>query len=170
MAEGVLLYLVRHGIAADRGDKYPDDATRPLTPRGVSRLKQIAAGLVALDVRLDAVLTSPYVRARQTAEVLAQAWPRPPRIIDVPALAAGGKPAAVIEELGRHAKRGSLALVGHAPDIGELAARLIGSRRGIEFGKGAVCCVEVDQLPPSGAGALRWFLTPRMLRRLARTG
>ena len=65
-------------------------------------------------------------------------------------------------------RRGTLGLVGHEPGIGELAARLIGSRHAIEFKKGAVCRIDLDQIPPGGPGELRWFLPPRFLRALKR--
>jgi phosphohistidine phosphatase len=166
MAGRVLLYLVRHGLAAERGESYPDDSVRPLTPDGVRRIKEEAQGLMALQVELEEILTSPFTRARQTAEVIARAMPQPPPVTDFPSLAVGGQPAGVLSGLQRFSKRRSLALVGHEPDIGQLAARLIGSRHAIPFKKGAVCCIQVETLPPDGPGELQWFLTPRMLRRL----
>jgi phosphohistidine phosphatase len=170
MAEGSFLYLVRHGLAAERGEAYPDDSVRPLTPAGIKRLKEEAQGLLALDVQIDEVLTSPYTRARQTAEIIARAFPRPPRVTNLASLAVGGQPSAVLADLARFSKRRALALVGHEPDMGRLAGRLIGTRHPIPFRKGAVCCIVMDGLPPSGAGQLQWFLTPRMLRRLGRQG
>src|SRR5438552_8109471 len=62
------LYLIRHGLAAERGEAYPDDSKRPLTSRGIQRLKREAKALNALDVSFDVILTSPFVRTRQTAE------------------------------------------------------------------------------------------------------
>ena len=67
-------------------------------------------------------------------------------------------------DLEKHAKRARIALVGHEPGIGELAARLIGSRHPIPFKKGAICRIDVEGLPPTGPGDLRWFLTPRILQ------
>ena len=66
----------------------------------------------------------------------------------------------------KHAKKGRVALVGHEPNIGELAARLIGAKAPIEFKKGAICRIDLETLPPRGVGVLRWFLTPKMLRKL----
>lgn len=167
MADHVELYLVRHGIAEERGDAYPDDAKRPLTPRGVERLKQVAKGLVELGVEFDQILTSPLVRARQTAEVLADAFsPRPP-IVNSGALAPGARREAIVDELAERAHLRSLALVGHEPDMGELAARLIGARAPLEFKKGGVCRIDVRTLPPAGPGRLRWFAMPRMLKKAA---
>ncbi len=67
-------------------------------------------------------------------------------------------------DLEKQARKSRIALVGHEPGLGELAGRLIGSRHAIEFKKGAVCRIDLDQIPPTGPGRLRWFLTPRMLR------
>ncbi|HET9361040.1 MAG TPA: phosphoglycerate mutase family protein, partial [Vicinamibacterales bacterium] len=64
------LYLVRHAIAAERGEAWPDDDTRPLTERGIARFKEGVAGLGRLDAVIDEILTSPLVRARQTADLL----------------------------------------------------------------------------------------------------
>jgi phosphohistidine phosphatase len=163
----VTLYLVRHAIAADRGPDYPDDSRRPLTPKGVERFRECVAGLVAAGVEIDEILTSPYVRARQTAELLAEGFEKRPRIANLHALAAeGGNPAEVIDALARHAKRRHLALVGHAPSIGLVTARLVGERRGFDFKKGGVACVEVEALPLPRPGTLCWFLPPRLLRLL----
>ena len=138
------LYLIRHGIAEERSDAWPDDAKRPLTESGISRLRKSIRGLLRAGVSFDVVLTSPLVRTRQSAEVVAAGVsPRPP-IVAVD----------------------SLAPAGHEPGIGELAARLAGSRHAFEFKKGGVCRIDVDSLPIEGPGTLVWFLTPRIMRAL----
>jgi len=163
----ILLYLVRHGLAADRGPDYPDDSLRPLTPEGLQRSREVGEGLRAIGAEIQEILTSPATRTHQTAEAIARAWSPAPRIVDLPALGIEGSVTGVLDELSRFGKRRGLALVGHAPDIGQLAARLIGARLPLEFKKGAVCCIEVASLPAS-RGTLRWFLPPRLLRQLAR--
>jgi phosphohistidine phosphatase len=163
------LYLIRHGVAADRGDEWPDDAKRPLTESGMSRLRKSARGLVNLGVTFDVVLTSPLVRARQTAEILAGAFDLRPPIVTMEALAPGapaGGHQAVIADLEKQSRRRRIALVGHEPGIGELAARLAGSRRPFVFKKGAICRIDFERLPPVDPGTLRWFLTPKILRGL----
>ena len=77
------------------------------------------------------------------------------------ALAPAGTPGAVMQELAKHAKRGRVALVGHEPNLGELAARLIGARTPLEFKKGGICRIDFETLPPKGVGTLRWFLHAR---------
>jgi phosphohistidine phosphatase len=166
MPAGYELYLIRHGIAEERGEAWPDDTKRPLTERGIARLKKEARGLARLDVSFDVVLTSPLVRARQTADAVASTFdPRPP-IVVIESLSPGGTYQAVLADLEKQTRRSRIALVGHEPGIGELAARMIGSRHPLEFKKGAVCMIYFETLPPAGPGALRWFLTPGILRTL----
>lgn len=162
------LYLIRHGIAEARGDAWPDDAKRPLTEHGAARLRKAARALARLGVSIDVVLTSPLVRTRQTAEIVAAAFDPRPAVVNIEALAPGGTQASVLTELEKHVRRGRIAIVGHEPGIGELAGRLAGMRHALEFKKGAVCRIDVDTLPPRGAGKLRWLLTPKVLRKLRR--
>jgi phosphohistidine phosphatase len=157
------LYLIRHGIAEERGDAWPDDAKRPLTEDGTARMRKAARGLVKIGVRLDAVLTSPFVRTRQTAEIVATAFHERPPIVAVESLAPGGSVQNVLSDLERQARRSRVAIVGHEPGIGELAARLAGARYPIEFKKGAICRIDVKTFP-AGPGKLRWFMTSKILR------
>jgi phosphohistidine phosphatase len=161
------LYLIRHGAAAERGEDYPDDSKRPLTSAGLSRLRKEARALDAMNVGFDHIITSPLVRTRQTADVFVETLKAKPSLSLSDALAPAGTPTAVFQELVKHARKGRIALVGHEPNIGELAARLIGARLPMEFKKGAICRIDFDVLPPKGIGQLRWFVTPRMLREIA---
>ena len=166
MATPCALYLVRHAIAAERGDDWPDDDKRPLTERGIARFKEAVSGLEALDAEIDEVFTSPLVRAKQTADLLAAGAQGKPSVKILDALSPGHSPTAVLAQLAKAAKRRRIALVGHEPGIGELASRLCGSRHPLEFKKGAACRIDVDTLPPTGPGTLRWFLTSRIMRSL----
>jgi phosphohistidine phosphatase len=168
MAATIELFLVRHAIAAERGPKYPDDRLRPLTVAGAKKFSESVPGLIAMGVVVDFVLTSPLVRARETATLLASGLKPKPALVEIEALAPGGRPQAIVEAIKTHSKRHRrLALVGHEPDLGELAAKLLGARGMIEFKKGAVCLIEVDGATPGGPGTLRWMLTPKALRALA---
>lgn len=162
------LYLIRHGVAAERGENYPDDTKRPLTNEGVQKLRKESKALVALDITFDVVLTSPLVRTRQTAEIVAAAFRSPPPIVNMASLAPGASHNAIIEELAKQHRRHRIALVGHEPGMGELAGRLIGIRRPLEFKKGTICRIDVAALPPTGPGQLKWFLTPRILRKIGK--
>ncbi len=165
------LYLVRHAVAAERGPLYPDDAGRPLTPEGIEKWRSCVAGLRQCGLVVDLVLTSPFARAFETAEILAAGLRPRPVLATVDALAPGQRFADLMAEVVGHVeasrRTSRLALVGHEPDLGEVAARLLGARGAIEFKKGAVCRIDVDRALPGGPGTLRWFMTPRVLRGLA---
>ena len=158
------MYFIRHGLAEERGEAWPDDSKRPLTDEGTSSMRKASRGLARLGVSVEIVLTSPLVRARQTAELVAAGLDPRPSVVNVDSLAPDGTYAAVVADLEKHARKTRIALVGHEPMIGELAARLIGSRHPIEFKKGGVCRIDVEDLPPAGPGDLRWLLTPKILR------
>lgn len=170
MAATIEVYLVRHAIAAERGPNYPDDRLRPLTAEGVARFREAIAGLRSLDVAIDLILSSPLVRARETAELLAAGLPGKPPIENLDLLAPGGRIALVPDVLARHARRRHrwLGLVGHQPDLGDLGAKLLGARGTLEFKKGGVALIELDGATPGGPGTLHWMLAPRMLRKLGR--
>lgn len=162
-----VLYLVRHAIAAERGPEYPKDDQRPLTKAGKSRMKDVVAGWRTLDPDLDLILTSPLVRAQSTAEIIRVGFRGKVRLERFPVLAPGHAPAEVAAELGKLKKASAVALVGHEPDLGMLAAWLIGARETIPFKKGGIARIDVPSLPPKNKGRLIWHATPRMLRRLA---
>lgn len=159
------LYLVRHGIAADTSSN-GSDRLRALTPEGIAALHGEAAGLARLKVRLDLILTSPLVRARETAEVLAshlgQSGNEPPVILSA-AVAPEGSPAQVLTELRQHTSVNQIAVVGHEPGIGELAALCLGAHTSVPFKKGGVCRIDFEGEPRPGSGVLRWFAKPKML-------
>jgi phosphohistidine phosphatase len=161
------LYLIRHGVAGERGEEYPDDSKRPLTSDGVARLRKEAQALDQLGVTFEQILCSPLVRTRQTADVFAEIMKSKPPVTTSDALTPAGSPAAVIQELGKHMRKASIALVGHEPNMGELAAHLIGAKIPLPFKKGAIARIDFSVFPPKGKGELVWFVPPRMLRKLA---
>jgi phosphohistidine phosphatase len=168
MATPTELYIVRHAIAAERGSEWPDDTKRPLTERGINRFKEVVKGLRRLDITVDEVFTSPLVRARQTAEILASGLEgkAPVKVLD--ALAPGHTAASVMTQLARVAKRRRVALVGHEPELGELAAYLIGAGRALAFKKGGICRIDLGSLTSKSAASLVWFLPPNVARQVKR--
>lgn len=158
--------LVRHAIAAERGPAWPDDSARPLTERGVARFTAIVKGLARLDVVVDEIFTSPFARAAQTAALLAAGLPGKPQVRGLETLAPGNTPSDVLQELSRATRRRRVALVGHEPGLGELAGHLLGIRRALPLGKGGACHIDIERFDTRLAGELRWFLTPKVLRRL----
>jgi len=173
-----VLYLVRHAIAAERGPKYPKDDTRPLTRVGKARMKEVVAGWRKLKPRLDLILTSPLVRAQSTAEIVRDGLRNDVPLTRFPALAPGHRPSEVAEALekfakllktgkGKGKKASVIALVGHEPDLGQLAGWLIGTKEPIPFKKGGIARIDLAALPPKQNGQLIWHATPKLLRALA---
>ena len=161
------LYIVRHDIAEERGDAWPDDTKRPLTEEGMHRMRRAARSLARIGVCVDVVLTSPLVRTRQTAELFAAAFSPHPAVVNLDALGPDGSASAIIAELDKYSKKKRIAMVGHEPGVGDLASRLAGMKQPMEFKKGAICRIDFEVFPPKGRGQLRWFVTPKMLRKLA---
>jgi phosphohistidine phosphatase len=167
----MFLYLVRHAVAGNADPaKWPDDRDRPLTPDGEKKFCEVAAGLASLEPKVDVVLSSPLVRAWQTAQILEKhaGWPEP-RKSDALAFAI---PAEVIDALQPHAGVSSMALVGHAPSMQEFASYLLTGDPDavpITLRKGGVICLQTDGGAPRAGGAvLEWLARPRILRNITR--
>jgi phosphohistidine phosphatase len=164
------LYLVRHAVAFEPDEtQWPDDRDRPLTPEGDKRFRRSARALTELMPSVDVVLSSRFVRAWRTAELLEKeaSWPKP---IACEALESGRAPAEVLQALQEYVSSESVALVGHEPNLHELASYLLTADTGhvqLEFRKGGIARLELmDGLRP-GAAHLRWLLTPRVLRAIS---
>jgi phosphohistidine phosphatase len=161
------LYLVRHAIADSRDPaRWPDDSQRPLTDKGIARFRRAARGLHRLVPEVDVVLSSPYTRAWQTAEILEQeaGWPAPERCH---ALEPGRLPAGALDVL--KPEISSVVLVGHEPYLSRLASLLLSEKEyaaRIDLKKGAVIRLDCVNGPRPGGAVLRWSATPRMLRAL----
>jgi phosphohistidine phosphatase len=164
------LLIVRHAIAEDRlvfaASKQNDDL-RPLTDRGRERMAQGARGLHRLVPHLDVLATSPLVRAVQTARILAREYGCD-QALEVPCLAPGAGPGQVAGWLGTQAGAGTVALVGHEPDLSELIGWLCGASAGsrIQFKKGAACLLDCPGTPQAAGCDLLWLHTPGQLRLL----
>ena len=166
------LYLLRHGIAANASAGV-SDSDRALTAEGAEKMRQIAVGLKRLGIRPDGVLSSPLRRAQETAAVVAGGTDPALRIQIYPALAPGHSPQAVLAGLRAYRSVENLFLVGHQPDLGQLASYLLtGASDGVflPFKKGGLAAIDVSTLPPRSAGTLQWFATPKMLRAAGRDG
>ncbi len=167
-----LILLLRHGIAED-AQRGQNDEDRRLTGEGKRKLREAVAGMRAADIPVGTILTSPLRRARETAEIVAEGYEREDDMTELPALAPGGRAEAVLEVLGDHRDAGgSVLLVGHQPDLGELASTLLvgtPSLVPLPFRKAGLAGITVPALPPRSAGVLEFFLTPGQLRKMART-
>lgn len=163
------LYVMRHGIAVARGSaNFPDDTERPLTPEGKAKMKVIARGLLGLGVRLDSVITSPLVRARETAEIVGQVYGPNVPVEFSDDLRPGGSLESLVAHLAKHADRRRILVVGHEPDLSSGVAKLIGAsqRANFKFKKGGCCRIDFGEFPPHPPGRLEWWLTPRVLRKI----
>lgn len=167
MSTEVTLYLVRHAIAEDRGPAWPDDDVRPLTREGIRRWKRGARGFATLVPSVDLLLSSPLLRARQTADLLRGAWPSSPPLEDFDGLGPDVPPAVLLKRLRQRQVPSQVVLVGHEPSLSRLAATLLHCEGAIEPRKGSAMAIVVSGLGTRGPGRLEWYATPRMLRRLA---
>ncbi len=167
MSAGGTLYLVRHAIAAERGEDWPDDTKRPLTHEGAAKMRKLVSGLRELDVKIELVYTSPLVRAIETAEILVAGLKPAPILRPLTPLAPGGAPPKVAEAITFDREARAVALVGHEPSLGELAAWFISARTPLPFRKGGICRIDFPDQPSGRGGQLVWFATPKMLRALA---
>jgi len=161
-----VLYLVRHGIAGPAPTGM-SDSDRVLTADGSRKMRRIAIGLKRLGVAPDAVLSSPLRRAEETAVIVANALVRQLPVEIYPLLAPGYAAAEMLKGLRPHRAARQLVLVGHQPDLGQLASHLLTRAPGLAplpFKKGAVAAIRVDAIPPRGPGELLWFMTPKQLR------
>ena len=164
------LYLVRHAIAEDRDPgRWPGDRERPLSEAGIEKFQVAAAGLAHQVPSVDAVWSSPFRRAWQTAQLLhtVAGWPAP---VEFQPLEPERPADRALRRLAAEWKGERLALVGHAPGLDQLAAlALFGHRDAQPFAlrKGGVACLTFGSAVGSGVATLTWLATPKMLRALA---
>lgn len=164
------LYIVRHGIAIDREDpKCPPDPERYLTEEGVEKTTEVAKGVAALGVTGDLFLTSPYVRAVQTAEIFARALDyAKQKIRRSDMLLPGAEPSHVFRELAKDKQASSVFLFGHAPQLDDVVATALGSKKHLTaMKKAGVALIELKRISPP-IGTLAWLATPKLLRRVAK--
>jgi len=133
-------------------------------------MRKSAKGLQHLGIAFDAILTSPLIRARQTAEIVAEALGLEAQLQEISGLAPDSSVENLLFGLTRFQNREHLLLVGHQPLLGKTAAFLLhGKERSsldIALKKGGICAIEIDSLPPAEPGTLHWLLAPKHLRLL----
>ena len=158
------LLFIRHAIAMPSGGGIPDE-NRPLTRMGERSFRQTARMLARVARKPRAILTSPLLRARQTATIAAESWGNL-RPIVVPALAEGDWPG-ICRALATYKSDDTVALIGHETWMSIVTARLLGSRirRAFDYRKGGVALIDAEN-PEVCRGTLLWFVPPRVFRRL----
>lgn len=164
------LLIVRHGIAEER-DEFArtgrDDSERPLTRHGKRRMRRVAKGLHRVLDSIDVLGASPFVRAQQTASIVAHRY-GDMEVKTVPALEPASAPEAFATWLGHQRIAEVVAAVGHDPHLGMLVTWLLAGRMEphVLIEKGGACLLDVEGAPRAGSGTLLWALTPKMLVRL----
>jgi phosphohistidine phosphatase len=158
------LYVVRHAYAGQRGDpQYPNDDLRPLTKKGRKRFRRLVKKLARRGFAPKLVATSPLIRCRQTADVIAKRLALVGQVVELDAL----RPNSQLDELVQWTNEqaaDAVAWVGHSPDVEQLVAHLIGSREGaVAFAKGAICAIEFDDRLVPRQGEMAWLASPKML-------
>jgi phosphohistidine phosphatase len=160
----MLLYIVRHAYAYEHGDpRWQDDSKRPLEPEGAERFRRGMKELAKRGMEPKVIASSPYVRCRQTADLVAKAVDGQTEVIELEALAPGSD----LDELlrwSRGQKAESIAWVGHSPDVEYLAAAIISEGdANLRFAKGAVAAIRMDGDLAPGRGELQWLVTLKAL-------
>ena len=159
------LYLVRHGIAVEKlGGAIRFDSQRPLTDEGIAETKQVAHATKKLGVGAQLVITSPLVRAKQTGEIFKNELNVAEDLKVADALSPAGNPKDVFKYVKQYDSLDEIILVGHEPDMGRLLATLLwaGLEVEIPFKKAGICRVDVNDVPPTFPGVLKWFITPKI--------
>jgi phosphohistidine phosphatase len=161
------LYIVRHGIAIDREDpKCPPDPERYLTEEGMEKTKQVARGVAALGAVVDLLLSSPYVRAMQTAEIFASALEySKQKIRRTDLLLPGAEISMLFRELAKDKHSSTVFLFGHAPHLDEVIATAVGSKHHLtSLKKAGVALIEMKRVSPP-SGQILWMAPPKLLRK-----
>ena len=163
------ILLIRHADATRAGDAgVLDDESRPLSETGVAQCPPLARAIRRFGLQPEIVLSSPLVRARQTASGLLQNWEgTPPELRILEELAPGGKRSKLAKVL-RGLSADTVALVGHEPDLGQFAAWLIGSKKArIDLAKAGAVWLVSDTVPAKGGAGLTWMVTPELCAAVA---
>lgn len=158
------LYLLRHGLAADlETHGLTKDSERPLTSKGERKLWRIAEGMKALELSFDIILSSPYLRARQTADIIAKALHMSKKVEFSETLTPAGSAKKLIELLKGITPAGeNVLLVGHEPHLSEFISLLVSGKPGFSviMKKGGLCKLGIESLSYGRCAALEWLLTP----------
>jgi phosphohistidine phosphatase len=167
------LYFLRHAIAVKRGSPgfEEDDSARPLTAQGREKMLGNAQGMNALNLSFDVILSSRYLRAKETAQIVSGVFKlKKSQTIFTENLIPGASFEQLIDEINAHAKKfKSILLIGHEPHLSELMSFLLTGGRQIPIAlkKGGICKLSILKLCSTSSASLDWLLTPSQLRLLA---
>jgi phosphohistidine phosphatase len=158
------VYMLRHGDAVPRGTPgYPND-DRPLTEEGIKKLTESAKGFARLVESFDVIVSSPLVRALDTAKITEEAVGCEKEIFTTEYMIPGNPMRSLFNFLKDFNDKENMLLTGHEPHLGYLASYLLGiEEHAIEFKKGGVCRIDIEGFPPKKKGKLIWHLTQKQL-------
>lgn len=157
------LYVLRHAIAEERdSSSFPDDSTRPLTKKGIKRMEEVAQGMLALGLSFDVIYTSPFTRAKQTADIVVKAFHLEDKLRETETLATYGEPAELIKLIKGTKDATSVLIVGHEPYLSDLISTLLAgdTSLSITMKKGGLCKLNVGTLRFGACASLEWLLPP----------
>lgn len=160
------VYVIRHAAAAQRG-AYANDNDRPLTGDGIARMKRVAKGLAALGIKPEPIYTSPLVRAKETAQIVAKALGGGAALEEADVLRPGVGASEVVTFLAK-AKGDEAAIVGHEPQLGEVVALMVTGKTApiVDMKKAAACAVDFEGAPAAGKGVIAWHAVPAVFEGL----
>jgi phosphohistidine phosphatase len=165
------LFLLRHGLAVDRSAPgYKKDADRPLTPKGKQRLWRVTDAMEEMDLEFDLILASPYLRAAQTAEIVAEAFELRKKLALSDHLTPSGNPKLLLEHINQlEPAPKNVLLVGHEPYLGQLIGLLVAGNTNaqLDLKKGALAKLETETLRCGRCATLAWLLTPKQMALMA---
>jgi phosphohistidine phosphatase len=161
------IFILRHGVAVDAAAiGFDRDSDRPLTPKGERKLWKTAQSLEELEVAFDWIISSPYLRARQTAEIVAEAQGARKKAELTEHLTPAGSVKKLIEHINkRQPPPDNVLLVGHEPYLSDLISLLLSgnAHTGVVMKKGGLCKLCIDELEADRCATLEWLLTPKQL-------
>jgi phosphohistidine phosphatase len=165
------IFILRHGIAVEHGTKgFENDSDRPLTAKGKRQLRKSASAMRRMKLRFDLILSSPYERAKRTAEIVAEELKLKKRLKFSDALRSEGDAEQLVHQVStlKSAPK-NLLLVGHEPYLSQLISRLTSGdeNMAMDFKKGGLCKLEAEQLHYGKCAQLVWLLTPKQMKEMA---
>ncbi len=163
------LVFLRHGLAVDQEEWKGDEADRPLTAEGADRTREVVRGLRTLKVRPDVILSSPLLRARETAEIAKKGLITDAKVELAEELAPAASPDRIIARLADLADKPVVLCVGHEPHISTTISAMVSGKTAASFEvkKAGACCIRFTGAPKAGTGTLLWLLPPKFLRVIA---
>lgn len=158
------LYILRHAIAEERShEHWPDDSQRPLTAKGIKRMRRAAEGMLALGLSFDVIYTSPFVRAKQTTDIVAKVFNAEKKLRETETLATDGDPKELVDLINSaKGEFGRVLLVGHEPYLSDLISTLVVGDESLPLTmkKGGLCKLVVGALKFGQCASLEWLLPP----------